>query len=344
MSYTLLEISKHVEGELLGDPDYVVSSLGSLHKAKPEQLSFISNPKYANQLSSSEAGAVLIRDLKDASKVRNAILVRNPYLAFAKVSQLFVSDPQGWSANIHPSAQIHPTATMGHGVVLGPNVVIGANTAISDNVMIGAGTVLDEDIVIGEKTRIAANVSLYSGVVLGARCIVHSGAVIGSDGFGFAPDQGAWRKIHQLGSVIIGDDVEVGANTTIDRGAIDNTIIGNGVKIDNLVQIAHNVVIGDNSAIAGCVGIAGSSIIGKSCTLGGGVGLAGHLSITDNVHVTAMSLVTRSIHEAGSYSSGTALDSTPKWRRSAARLRRIENMAAQITKLEKQVSTLLTKG
>ncbi len=344
MSYTLLEIAEHVNGELLGDPDYTIDSLGALDHARPEQLSFLSNPKYADSLSNSEAGAVLIRDEADASKVRNAIIVKNPYLAFAQVTKFFVPDVEGWDQKVHPSAVIHKSATLGANVSVGPNVTIGANADIGADVRIEAGAVIAESVVIGAGSVLAANATLYYGVVLGQRCIVHSGAVIGSDGFGFAPNQGRWQKIHQLGSVVIGDDVEIGSNTTIDRGAIDNTIIGNGVKIDNLVQIAHNVVIGDNSAIAGCVGIAGSTIIGKSCTIAGGVGFAGHLTLADNVHITAMSLVTRSITEAGSYSSGTALDSTPKWRRSAARLRRIDNMSAQISKLEKQVSKLLTKG
>lgn len=344
MGYTLSEIAAAVGGELFGDPEYTVSALGSLEHATAEQLSFLSNPKFSNLLGCSEAGAVLIRNVQDAEQVRNAIVVRNPYLAFAKVSALFASPGQGWGKVIHPSAVIHSDAKVGMNVTIAPNVSIGAHAEIADGCTIGAGTVIGEQVRIGEKTRLAANVTLYDGVRLGARCIVHSGAVIGADGFGFAPNDGVWVKIHQLGSVCIGEDVEIGANTTIDCGAIDDTIIGNGVKIDNLVQIAHNVVIGDNSAIAGCVGIAGSTVIGKNCTIAGGVGLAGHITLVDNVHITAMSLVTRSIDTPGSYSSGTALDSTQKWRKSAARLRRIESMAAHISKLEKQVNTLLTKG
>lgn len=344
MGYTLSEIAAAVGGELFGDPEYTVSALGSLEHATAEQLSFLSNPKFSNLLGHSEAGAVLIRNVQDAEQVRNAIVVRNPYLAFAKVSALFAAPGQGWGQTIHPSATIHSDAKIGMNVTIAPNVSIGAHAEIAYGCIIGAGTVIGEQVQIGEKTRLAANVTLYDGVRLGARCIVHSGAVIGADGFGFAPNDGVWVKIHQLGSVYIGADVEIGANTTIDCGAIDDTIIGNGVKIDNLVQIAHNVVIGDNTAIAGCVGIAGSTVIGKNCTIAGGVGLAGHITLVDNVHITAMSLVTRSIDTPGSYSSGTALDSTQKWRKSAARLRRIESMAAHISKLEKQVNTLLTKG
>ncbi|SBS34986.1 UDP-3-O-acylglucosamine N-acyltransferase [Marinomonas aquimarina] len=344
MGYTLSEIAAHVGGELFGDPDYCVSALGTLDHAEAGQLSFLSNPKYADKLSRCEAGAVLLRDVKDAESVRNAIIVRNPYLAFAQVTRLFTAAECGWQDSIHPSAIIHDSAELADNVTIGPNVTVGANVRIAAGCQLGPGCVLGEGVSLGEQTRLAANVTLYEKVKLGARCIVHSGTVIGADGFGFAPHNGEWIKIHQLGSVLIGDDVEIGANTTVDCGAIEDTVIGNGVKIDNLVQIAHNVVIGDNSAIAGCVGIAGSTVVGKNCTIAGGAGLAGHITLVDNVHITAMSLVTRSIDSPGSYSSGTALDSTQKWRKSAARLRRIENMAAQISKLEKQVKTLLTKG
>lgn len=344
MSYSLSEIAEYVGGQLHGDPDYQVFSLGSLDNAQADQLSFLSNPKLADTLTASEAGAVLLRNEEDVAKVRNAILVRNPYYAFSQVTKLFVSAEQGWSNSIDPSAVIHSTAELADGIVIGPNVTIGAHCKLAAGCRIDAGSVLGEGVELGCDTFLAANVTFYRDVKVGERCIFHSGCVVGADGFGFAPHEGKWNKIHQLGSVTIGDDVEVGANTTIDCGAIENTIIGNGVKIDNLVQIAHNVNIGDNSALAGCVGIAGSTKIGKSCTIAGGAGLAGHLVIGDNVHITAMSLVTRSLEAQGSYSSGTALDTTVKWRKSAARLRRIEHMADQISKLEKQVKTLLTKG
>lgn len=344
MDYKLSEIAEYVNGELLGDPEYRVFSLGALDQAQADQLSFLSNPKYVSMLALSEAGAVLIRDRQDASKVRNAILVRNPYLAFAEVSELFKPVLKGWPDLVHPSAVIHENAEIAEDVEIGPNVTVMANASIAAGSRIDSGCVIGENVILGTNCQLAANVTLYQGVQAGHRCIFHSGAVIGADGFGFAPSEKGWTKIHQLGRVVLGDDVEVGANTTIDRGAIENTVIGNGVKIDNLVQIAHNVVIGDNSAIAGCVGIAGSAKIGKACTIAGGAGVAGHLTIVDNVHVTAMSLVTRSIKESGSYSSGTALDSTSNWRKSAARLRRIENMASQISKLEKQVNKLLTEG
>ncbi|MCO4785116.1 UDP-3-O-(3-hydroxymyristoyl)glucosamine N-acyltransferase [Marinomonas atlantica] len=344
MGYTLSEIAAHVGGELFGDPEYPISSLGSLDYAGEEQLSFLSNPKFASKLTLCNAGAVLLRNPADARNVRNAIVVNNPYLAYSQVTVLFKHQEQGWSSRIHSTAVIHETAQVDSAASIGPNVTIGAFSVIGARCIIGPGSVIGEHVRLGHDSRLASNVTIYDQVKIGERCILHSGSIIGADGFGFAPNDGKWNKIHQLGSVLIGNDVEIGANTTVDCGAIENTVIGNGVKIDNLVQIAHNVVIGDNSAIAGCVGIAGSSTIGEKCTIAGGAGLAGHITLADNVHVTAMSLVTRSIDTPGSYSSGTALDSTPKWRKSAARLRRIENMAAQISKLEKQVNTLLTKG
>ncbi|WP_417505586.1 UDP-3-O-(3-hydroxymyristoyl)glucosamine N-acyltransferase [Marinomonas gallaica] len=344
MGYTLSEIAAHVGGELFGDPEYPISSLGSLDHAGAEQLSFLSNPKFASKLTLCNAGAVLLRNPTDAENVRNAIVVRNPYLAYAQVTVLFKHQEEGWANRIHPTAVIHETARVSSTALIGPNVTVGAYSVIGANCYLGPGSVVGEHVCLGGDSRLAGNVTIYDHVEIGERCILHSGSIIGADGFGFAPHDGQWNKIHQLGGVIIGDDVEIGANTTVDCGAIENTVIGSGVKIDNLVQIAHNVVIGDNSAIAGCVGVAGSTIIGENCTIAGGAGLAGHITLVDNVHVTAMSLVTRSIDTPGSYSSGTALDSTPKWRKSAARLRRIESMAAQISKLEKQVNTLLTKG
>ena len=205
MGYTLSDIAAHVGGELFGDPEYVVTSLGSLDCADADQLAFLSNPKFANQLSSCEAGAVLLRNQSDVDQVRNAILVRNPYLAFAQATQLFLPKEQGWKDSIHPSAVIHDTAILGDNVVIGPNVTVGAYTELSAGCHIGSGSVLGEGVKIAENTRIAANVTLYDNVVIGARWIIHSGVVIGADGFGFAPHEGRWEKIHQLGSVVMGD-------------------------------------------------------------------------------------------------------------------------------------------
>jgi UDP-3-O-[3-hydroxymyristoyl] glucosamine N-acyltransferase len=343
MSYTLGQLAAKVQGVVKGDADLVIEKLGSLEKATQKELSFLANSKYQSLLGSTSAGAVLVKTDELAQLVDNAIVVSNPYLAFAQISHLFVPATHCWSG-IHQSAVVSPKATIAENVVVGPNAVIDDDVLIAEGCVIGAGCVLSRGVKIGKSSRLYSNVTLYHDVEVGEACIIHSGTVIGADGFGFAPNDGFWEKIDQLGSVIIGNNVEIGANSTIDRGAIENTQIGNGVKIDNQVQIAHNVVIGDNTAIAGCVGIAGSVKIGASCTISGGAGLAGHISIVDNTHITGMTMITRSIEEAGSYSSGTGMEPTAKWRRSVARFRRIDNMAKQISSLGQQIKKLSDKG
>jgi UDP-3-O-[3-hydroxymyristoyl] glucosamine N-acyltransferase len=343
MSYTLGQLAANVQGVVKGDANLVIEKLGTLEKATQCELSFLANSKYQHYLTSTSAGAVLVKTEELAQLVENAIIVSNPYLAFARLSSLFVPITQCWSG-IHNSAVVSSKATIASTAIIGPNVVIDDDADIAEGCVIGAGCVIGRGAKIGQNSRLYPNVTLYHEVVIGDACILHSGSVIGADGFGFASNQGGWEKINQLGSVIIGNHVEIGANTTIDRGAIENTQIGHGVIIDNQVQIAHNVVIGDNTAIAGCVGIAGSTRLGAFCTISGGVGILGHLTIVDHVHITAMSLVTKSILEAGSYSSGMAMEPTAKWRRSAARFRRIDGMAKQISKLEQQIQKLSDKG
>ncbi|GAA0830040.1 MULTISPECIES: UDP-3-O-(3-hydroxymyristoyl)glucosamine N-acyltransferase [Marinomonas] len=343
MEYTLAQLAEKVQGRVKGDPELRIDGLGTLENAQSHEIGFLANPKYKSQLATTSAGAVLVRSDELASVLDNAIIVKNPYLAFAALSHLFVPATQKW-VGMDASCVISDSATIADNVVLAPNVVIDDDVVIEAGCVIGAGTVIGRGVRIAEKCLIYPNVTLYHDVIIGSDCIVHSGVVIGADGFGFAPTKDGWEKINQLGSVEIGNRVEIGANTTIDRGAIENTKIGDGVKIDNQVQIAHNVVIGDNTAIAGCAAIAGSTKIGSFCTIAGGVGIVGHLTITDCVHITAMSLVSKSILKEGSYSSGTGLEPTDKWRRSAARLRRIDDMAKQISKLEQQVNKLLTKG
>ena len=333
MPFSLKQIAAQVNGVVIGDPAYTIEKLGTLEHADAQALSFLANPKYKSQLEKTKAGAVLIRDDTHSKNIKNAILVDNPYLAFAKLTHLFDNRPK-LEPSIHATATIGLNITLGKNVIIGPNVVIEEGATLGDNVEIGANSVIGARVKIGANTRLAANVSVYYDVEIGASCLLHSGCVIGADGFGFAPSEDGWVKIMQLAAVTLGDRVEVGANTTIDRGALENTKIGNGVIIDNQVQIAHNVIIGDNSAIAGCSAIAGSTQIGERCTISGGVGVIGHLTIVDDVHITAMSLVSKSIHKAGSYSSGTGLDTTDKWRKSAARLRRIDDMAKQIANLE----------
>jgi len=339
MSFTLLQLAEHVGGTVVGNPDVTIEKLGTLDDADEGSLSFLANPKYQNKLAASNAGAVLLRDKALATSVKNAIIVENPYLAFALLTHKFVKQTKTWNG-IHPSAVIAEGSVIGDNVYIGPNVVLESGVVLNDGVEIGPASVIGANVTIGNNTKLAANVTLYHDVAIGHSCLIHSGAVIGADGFGFAPSPQGWVKIMQLGAVYVGNHVEIGANTTIDRGAIEDTHIGNGVIIDNQVQIAHNVVIGDNSAIAGCSAVAGSTHIGERCTIAGGVGIIGHLTITDDVHITAMSLVSKSINKSGSYSSGTGLEPTDKWRRSAARLRRIDDMAKQIVKLEVKFNEL----
>ena len=342
MSHTLGQLAANVKGVVKGDPNLIIEKLGTLENATSQELSFLANPKYQNQLATTSAGAVLVKTEELAQLVENAIVVSNPYLAFAQLSNLFVPVTQSWS-EVHPSAVVASTAQLASGVVVGPNVVIDEDVIIDKGCIIGAGCVLGRGVRLGKNTKLYPNVTLYHDVVLGASCIIHSATVIGADGFGFAPHEGRWEKIHQLGSVVLGDDVEIGASTTIDRGAIENTVIGNGVKIDNQVQIAHNVIIGDNTAIAASTAIAGSTKIGALCTISGGVCIAGHLTIIDHVHITGMSMISNSILESGSYSSGMGMEPTNKWRRTVARVRRIDDMAKQFSQLKQQVNKFLEK-
>lgn len=336
MAFSLEQIAAHVDGRVIGDTSYIIEKLGTLEHADAQALSFLANPKYQSQLASTQAGAVLIGDKVLSQGLKNSVLVSNPYLAFAKLTHLFDNRPKP-EASIHSSASIDESVVLGENVKIAANVVLEKGVRLADNVEIGPNSVIGANVKVGENTRIAANVSLYYDVEIGSNCLLHSGCVIGADGFGFAPSSEGWVKIMQLAAVTLGNNVEIGANTTIDRGALENTRIGNGVIIDNQVQIAHNVIIGDNSAIAGCSAVAGSTQIGKRCTISGGVGIIGHLTIADDVHVTAMSLVSKSIHKSGSYSSGTGLETTDKWRKTAARLRRIDDMAKHIAKLENKL-------
>ena len=272
----------------------------------------------------------------------NRLLLDNPYLGYARLTALFDRVPVA-PAGIHPSAVVAPSATVAPSAAIGANAVVEANAEVGAGTQVGAGCYIGRDTIVGADTRLYAGVCLYHGVSLGKDCIVHSGAVIGADGFGIVPggpETPGWVKIHQLGGVDIGDDVEIGANTTIDRGALDNTVIEAGVRLDNQVHIAHNVRIGRNTAIAGCVGIAGSTTVGANCTIAGAAGIIGHLQIADNVHITAMTLVTKSIKKPGSYSSGTPLAATREWRKNAVRFGQLEKTAVRLKRLEQVVAKL----
>jgi len=335
---TLGDIAQLIGADLQGEAAYPVSGLATLAAAQPHQVSFLANMKYASQLSECAAGAVILHADQAHLFKGHCLILENPYLGYAKLSQAFA--PTVSFAGIDDSAIVHASASLGANVNLAAGVVIGPHVKLADGVSIGANSVVGAHSCVGESSTIAANVTLYHDVSLGARCTIHSGAVIGADGFGFAKDGADWVKIAQLGGVTIGDEVEVGAGTSIDRGALDNTIIGYGVKLDNQVQIAHNVELGDYTAIAGCTAIAGSTKLGKHCTIAGACGITGHLTLADGVHVTAMSLVTHSIAEAGAYSSGTGLDKNQKWRRNAARFKQLDQMAKRIKQLELEMKQL----
>ncbi|MGM0784651.1 MAG: UDP-3-O-(3-hydroxymyristoyl)glucosamine N-acyltransferase [Pseudomonadota bacterium] len=334
--FTLDALAERLGARIQGDGSRRVYGLATLKDAGPRDVAFLANAAYLKDLAATGAAAVLIEpEHAEACPVARLVL-DNPYLAYAQLSQLFdpfLARPTG---GVHASAVVAEDAVLGDGVEVGPNAVIEAGVVLGDEVVVGSGSVVEAGARIGAGSRLHANVTVCRGAVIGARAILHSGCVIGGDGFGFAHDGGRWHKIAQLGGVVLGDDVEVGSCSSIDRGALDDTVIGNDVKIDSQVQIAHNVRIGDHSALAGCVGIAGSTRVGKHCMLGGGVGLSGHLTICDGVHVTGMSLVTNSIDAPGVYSSGTGAMPNAQWRRNAVRFKQLDDIARRLSRLEKR--------
>ncbi|GFE80749.1 UDP-3-O-acylglucosamine N-acyltransferase [Steroidobacter agaridevorans] len=314
---------------LKGDPDLRVSRVAALESADAASVTFLANPRYRRYLQQTKAGVVVLDPkLADACPV-SALLAKNPYATYARIAALLYpppAAPPGRHATsvVDASAQIDASASIGPHAVIGANVKIGARTAI------GPGCVVMDDVTIGDDTRLTANVTLCRGVIVGDRCLFHPSVVIGADGFGLAPDQGEWLKVPQVGTVRIGSDVEIGASTTIDRGAIDDTVIGDGVKMDNQIQIGHNVRIGDHTAIAGCAGISGSATIGKRCMIGGMAGVAGHLSICDDVVITGKSFVSGSIRKPGYYSSGIPVDETSRFRKNAARFQHLDEFVREV--------------
>ncbi|MBI2379983.1 MAG: UDP-3-O-(3-hydroxymyristoyl)glucosamine N-acyltransferase [Gammaproteobacteria bacterium] len=330
---TLGAIAEHLGAACRGDSGRLIDGVATLSSAGPSQIAFLSNPAYRAQLAATKAGAVILAPtLADECPV-DALLMQNPYLGFAQVASLLDRSPPP-ATGCHGSAIVHPTAVVEPSAHLGPNCVVEAGAYVGANVAVGAGCVVGPGARVGADSRLWANVTLYHGVRIGERCILHSGVVIGSDGFGFAQDRGQWVKIPQTGTVIVEDEVEIGANTVIDRGALDDTRIGRGVKLDNLIQVAHNVQIGENTAIAGCTAIAGSTRVGRNCTIAGGVGIVGHIEIADRVHVAAMTLVTKSITEAGAVASGTGMLPVAEWKKSVARFRQLDDMARRLRRLE----------
>lgn len=341
--FSLGQLAERLGASVSGDLSLLVHGLAALQDAGPGQLSFLANPQYRKYLASTQAGAVLLTAADAEGFSGNALVVANPYQAYGQLSHLFDRKPLA-SPGIHPSAVIAADAYVEPTASIAPYVVIESGARIAAGVSIGAHCVVGARSQIGEGGWLAPRVTLYHDVKIGCRVVIQSGAVIGGEGFGFANENGVWQKIAQIGGVSIGDDVEIGANTTIDRGALADTVIGNGVKLDNQIMIAHNVQVGDHTAMAGCVGISGSTKIGKHCMIAGGVGMVGHIEVCDNVFVTGMTMVTRSISEPGAYSSGTAMQPAAEWKKSVARLRQLDGIARRLQQLEKRVATVTEAG
>jgi UDP-3-O-[3-hydroxymyristoyl] glucosamine N-acyltransferase len=322
IALTLREIVARLGGEAVGEVGAPLTGVATLDSAGPRDIAFLANPKYRGRLAGTRAGAVILGPGdRDASSIPR-IVSDNPYAYYARTVALFHPE-RAARPGIHPFAQVDAGADVDAGAEIGAFAVIGGGCAIGKGAVIGSHSVLGERVAVGEGTRLHPRVTVYDGCSIGARCIVHSGVVIGADGFGMARDAGRWVKIPQIGGVRIGDDVEIGANTTIDRGALDDTVIEEGVKLDNQIQVGHNVVIGAHTVVAGCTGISGSVTIGRDCLIGGGVGIVGHLSITDRVTISGFTLVTKSITEPGTYTSGMPFMPHSEWLKNAVHLRRL---------------------
>lgn len=339
--FTLDEIVSRLGGELIGDVRIRIHQVATLENAGPAEIAFLANPKYRKHLKSSQAGAVVLAPTDAPGCPLPCIVTDNPYAYYARVAQLLNPTKQAPSG-IHPSAVVEsdfdPSVSIGAGACVGRDVRIGVGSVV------GPGCVIGDGVTLGAHARLHGDITIYPDCRIGARVIIHSGAVIGADGFGFAREtDGSWIKIPQIGRVIIGDDVEIGANTTIDRGALDDTIIENGVKLDNQIQIGHNVRIGANTAMAGCVGIAGSARIGRRCTVGGGAIILGHLHVADDVNISAATLVTKSIAEAGTYTGAMPFESHRDWLRNAAQMRHLDEMAEKLRLLEARLAQLENK-
>ena len=336
MQISLSELADHLGAELRGDGNQQITGVATLKEASSGEIAFLANESYRKQLAESEASAVIVREADAESVSGSALVCDNPYLAFALATQLFDNRPRT-SSGVHSSAVVAGSARVGDGCRIAANVVIGDGAIIGDDCEIGAGTVIGDHCVLGSGCHLNANVTLYHDVTLGERVRIHSGTVIGADGFGFAPDKGRWVKIMQLGGVRIGNDVEIGANSCVDRGALGDTIIGDNVILDNHVQIAHNVELGAGTAMAAQAGVAGSTKLGKHCTLAGNAGVAGHLELCDGVFVAPKTVISKSINTPGGYATGTAQMPINDWRKAATRFRQLDSMARRIKDLEKQL-------
>ena len=334
-TYRLGEIVARLGGELIGDPDAEIRRIATLESARSGDLCFLSHARYRAQLRGTRASAVILaREERDATALPR-ILCDDPYVYYARAAQLFGSESRP-VPGIHARAVVESGAEIPASATVGPGCHIGRGARLGERVVIDANCAIGEDAGIGEDSRLGTSVTVYPRCVIGKRALIHAGVVIGADGFGMAPDAGRWIKIPQTGRAVIGDDVEIGANTTIDRGALEDTVLEQDVRLDNQIQIAHNVHIGAHTAMAGCAAVAGSAKIGRYCLIGGGAGILGHLSVADRVTVTARALVTHSIHTAGEYSSGVPLQDSRQWRRNAARFKHLDEFARRVQALEKE--------
>jgi len=333
----LAELVRNFGGELIGDGAIQIAGLGTLAGAGPGDISFLSNSKYRSQLAGTRAAAVILGPQDRDATAMPRIVTPNPYAYMAKVSALLhpVERP---APGIHPSAVVDATARIAPDAAIGPHAVVAAQAVIGTGAVIGAGCHIGAGVDIGDDCWLNPGVSIYAGCKLGQRTIVHSGAVIGADGFGLAPEAGRWLKVPQVGRVVIGDDVEIGANTTIDRGALEDTVIEDGVKLDNQIQIAHNVRIGAHTAIAACVGIAGSTVIGKHCVIGGAAMFVGHIQLADGVTISGGTLVSKSIDTPGTYTAMWAAAPHREWLKTVAQLRRLDSLAQRVRELEEKLN------
>ena len=338
-AYTLGEIAEKLGGEIVGDPGVRVDRVATLENAGPGTIAFLANARYVKQLPATRAAAVILAREHCATAPASCIVHPNPYAYFARVSAL-LTPPRNAEPGIHPAAIVDSTARIDPGAEIGAYSVISKGVQVGAGSVIGPGTSLGEEVRVGRDCRLHAGVAIYAGCTLGDRVVTHSGVVVGADGFGIAFDEDRWVKVPQVGGVRIGDDVEIGANTTIDRGAIDDTVIEDGVKLDNQIQIAHNVHIGAHTAIAACTGIAGSVRIGRYCRIGGAVGIAGHVTIADHVEISGHTSITKSIEEAGVYSGVYPFEANRAWRRNAAQLRHLAEMARRVAALEDALDRL----
>ncbi|WP_341679025.1 UDP-3-O-(3-hydroxymyristoyl)glucosamine N-acyltransferase [Niveibacterium sp. SC-1] len=335
---TLGDIVAHLGGQLVGDATVSITQIGSLDAAEPGEIAFLSNAKYLNALKATRASAVILPPQAEQASALPRILTDNPYLYYARLGQ-WLNPPRHRPPGVHASAVVE--SALPASVSVGPLAYVGPDCEIGENVVIGPGCVVERGVRLGAGTVLTSRVSIYHECRLGERCIVHAGAVIGADGFGYARERsGAWIKIPQIGCVVIGDDVEIGANTTVDRGALDDTVIAEGVKLDNQVQIAHNVHIGAHSAMAGCVGVAGSARIGERVMVGGQAGISGHLTIADDTVVSARTLVSKSVTKAGVLTSAMPAMPHDEWMKSAAHFRRLDTLASRLRELEKRIAEM----